>query len=66
MAVYMISWQKSIAFPQTSSKQLENIVHVVNAIHKTIKISKVKKEKMNKRNNLRSKSCNIINLHIKC
>lgn len=48
MAVYMISLQKSIAFPQTSSKHLENIVHVVNAIHKTTKNTIFKKKSKNK------------------
>lgn len=37
MAVYIISLQKSIAFSQANSKQLENIMHIVNAIHKTKK-----------------------------
>lgn len=37
MVVYIISLQKSIAFSQANSKQLENIMHIVNAIHKTKK-----------------------------
>ena len=44
MAVYIISLQKSISFPQINSKQLENKMHIVNAIYKAKKLQYSKKQ----------------------
>ena len=66
MAVYIISLQKSISFPQINSKQLENKMHIVNAIHKTKKTTVFQKTnlKTNMHKNMHDLNIKIMQLRL--